>query len=410
MKILFVVEHFPCLSETFVLNQVTGLLDLGHDVEIYAVGRPSGDVVHPDVQAYRLLDRTWSAPSIPRSKFKRILEAVRCFPKLLSRCGARAFRAINPIRHGKDALNLKFFYTCLPLLEREGRYDAIHCHFGDKGLPAEEWRKMGLLNGSLSVVFHAHELAGLSDAEGKRMYGPLFRSDVLLLPISDRWRLRLNRWGAEPSRNKVHHMGIDLAKFSFAPRACPEGQTIRILSVGRFTEQKGYPYALRAVARVIKVLNKSVCYTIVGSGEMKEELIELVRELGIEKSVVFMGGLPQSEVIELIAQAHVFLLPSVTASNGFQEGIPVAIMEAMACGLPVVSTIHSGIPELIDDGESGCLSEEKDFHKLADDIAMLQQEPQVALSIADAARQKVEAEFSLTTLNIELEHVLQRAV
>lgn len=117
MKILFVVEHFPALSRRRLsLTRSLGLIDLGHDVTVYAVGKPSGVVTHPDVEKYGLMARTLRGADVPVSKAKRVFDAMRQFPALFRQCGLRAFSSLNPLRHGKSAIHLGFFYTCLAFL------------------------------------------------------------------------------------------------------------------------------------------------------------------------------------------------------------------------------------------------------------------------------------------------------
>ena len=408
MNILFVVEHFPCVSETFVLNQVTGLLDLGHEVTVCAVGKPSAAVIHADVEKYNLLERTWQSADVPGPRIERALVALSRLPDLIKRCGLRGLFCFNPRSHGKRAINLAFFYSCLPLVERQARFDAIHCHFGDKGLSALAWREMGLLEGPISTVFHAHELAGLTDRQGGRLYGPLFGSDALLLPISERWRQRLIHWGARSERTIVHRMGVDLAKFDFEQRAVVPPATLEILTIGRLTEQKGYAYAIRSVALLRTMTAHKLRYRIVGAGELEEPLQQLVAELGVADIVTFAGPQPQDVVRTHLRNAHIFLLPSVTAANGFQEGIPVALMEAMAAGVPVVSTRHSGIPELVEHEVSGLLAEERDSQSLAECMRRIIADPALATQLARRARMKVEAEYDIQKLNVRLAQLLQR--
>lgn len=410
MKILFVVEHFPALSETFVLNQVTGLLDLEHDVTVYAVGKPSGVVSHPDVEAYKLMARTISGAEVPASKITRLLQVIHHFPKLYRACGLRAFSAFNPLRHGKQAINFGFLYSCLPLINRDTSFDVVHCHFGDKGLLALAWREMGLIAGPISTVFHAHELAGLSDKAGRQLYKPLLRSNTLLLPISRRWQQRLIHWGAQPVRTIVHHMGVDLTKFEYMPHSPRSDAPIQILSVGRLTEQKGYEYAIRAVALLQHMTNRELSYTIVGAGELEQELKKLVADLGIAGIVHFAGPQPQDVVCSYLRAAHIFLLPSVTAANGFQEGIPVALMEAMAAGIPVVTTRHSGIPELVEHEVTGFLADERDPQALATDMLRVISTPMIAEQVTAAARAKVENEFQTQRLNSGLEAIFLKEI
>lgn len=410
MKILFVVEHFPSFSETFVLNEVTGLLDLGHDVWIYAVGNPSAPVVHSDVEKYRLKERIFPNAHVPVSKLKRLAGLMKWLPKLVAKCGLSAFSVFNVYRHGKSALNLGLFYSCIPLLRRDTSFDAVHCHFGDKGALALVWQQIGLISGPISTVFHAHELCRLSNAEGKRLYGALLQSNALLLPISQRWQKRLISWGALPERTLVHHMGVDLEKFEYSSHLPSSDGPIRILTVARLVEQKGYEYAIRAIASLRTLTSRDLKYTIIGAGDgggnLEDSLKCLVDELEIADTVSFAGPQPQHIVRDYISKANIFLLPSVTTADGYQEGIPVALMEAMAAGLPVVTTRHSGIPELVEDGVSGFLAEERAVTPLAEAMTCVIQDRELAGRIAAGARAKVETEFNLLTLNARLAQML----
>jgi colanic acid/amylovoran biosynthesis glycosyltransferase len=197
-------------------------------------------------------------------------------------------------------------------------------------------------------------------------------------------------------------MGVDLAKFTFAPHVAAARDLLQILSVGRLTEQKGYEYAIRSVALLRDMTDRELRYTIIGSGELEGTLKQLVADLQIADTVFFAGPQPLNVICSCLQNAHIFLLPSVTAANGFQEGIPVALMEAMASGLPVVTTRHSGIPELVEHGVSGFLAEERETHSLAQYMLKLISNPDLALRVAGQGRTRVEAEFDIQRLNVQL--------
>ncbi|WP_444677370.1 glycosyltransferase [Halomonas sp. E19] len=129
-------------------------------------------------------------------------------------------------------------------------------------------------------------------------------------------------------------------------------------------------------------------YELIGDGPLWEQVAEQVRVLGMESRINLHGALPHDEVQRLLKDADIFLLPSVTASNGDQEGIPVALMEAMASGMPVLSTSHSGIPELVEEGVSGYLVPERDSQGLAAKLLDLLQHPKIRLAFGREGRKK----------------------
>ena len=149
-------------------------------------------------------------------------------------------------------------------------------------------------------------------------------------------------------------------------------------------------------------------YTIVGDGELRIELAALIQTLGVTQQVKLLGWRNQTEVVELLQRSHILLAPSVTAKDGNQEGIPVALMEAMAMGMPVISTYHTGIPELVEAGISGLLVPERDSEALAAKLHQLVSHPEQWASIAQAARLRVEQLHDIHCLNDQLVQLYQQ--
>ena len=144
MKILVVVQDFPCVSETFVLNQVTGMIDLGHDVQVYPLGRRNMKTVHEDFRDYNLLERVWTPTKVPKSKLKRILGAASLVPKFITNFGLNTLGLLNIMRHGRLASSLVLFYSAIPFLNKQWKPDIILCHFGNNGVVADLWVKYGI--------------------------------------------------------------------------------------------------------------------------------------------------------------------------------------------------------------------------------------------------------------------------
>ncbi len=397
MKIAVVVTHFPALSETFVLNQITGLMDRGHTVHIHA-DRPGHDTkIHPDITRYNLLAQTSYAPRLPRSPLVRYPKGLLLAARhLLSAPGAVA-GALNPFRHGRDAASLKLLYRAAPFLAERPAYDAIHAHFGQNGLRALALRELGVLRGPLLTTFHGTDMSAYLRKAGPRVYDRLLARGDFFLPISERWKSTLLGLGADARKIAVHRMGIDCARFQFRPRTLTPGQPARLLSIARLVEKKGIEYAIRAVAKVRGDFNLS--YDIIGDGPLRPALEKLAREAGVAGCVRFLGSMQQEEVVARLEEAHVLIAPSVTSAEGDQEGIPVAMMEAMAMGLPILSTQHSGIPELVEDGCSGFLVPERDADALAVRLAELLAAPAGWPALGATGRQHVEQSFDINRLN-----------
>jgi len=407
MKIAFLVGDFPSLSETFILSQITGLITRGHDVDIYATVPKNKTKIHPDVEKYNLLNRTYYYPQVPDNYLLRLLKAFGLFTYCL-KDPIVLLRSLNIIRSGKNAASLRLFYTTIPLLGRQAEYDVVQCHFGTEGLKGMELSNIGAIKGKLCTTFHGLDLSGTLQEFGDHFYDALFDAGDLFLPISEHWKNRLIKLGCPVEKIIVHRMGIDCQKFTFIPRKPNANDTIRIVSVARLVEKKGIEYGVRAVAKLSKFCQK-IEYNIVGNGDLRESLERLVEELEVVDVVKLLGWKQQQEIVEILNNSHILLAPSVTSKDGNQEGIPVVLMEAMAMGLPIVSTLHSGIPELIENGVSGFLVPERDVDALAEKINYLLQHPEIWAEVGRRGRLKIEESHNIDKLNDELVKIYRTA-
>lgn len=398
LRIAFFVHEFPALSETFVLNQITGLLDLGHDVAIFAVRPRDESVVHDDVDRYGLRERTryLNMPAvISRRVAGGLLSMLRHGweqPRII-------LRSFNIRRYGREATSLRLLFWAL-CLRGEKPFDIIHCHFGPIGQLAAKLRDVGAIGGRLVTVFHGVDISAYVRGQPD-YYRFLFAQGDLFQPISQAWSRKLVELGCEPARIDVHHMGIDTARYPFRARHYESGQPLRVLTVGRMVEKKGIADGLAAIADLFRQ-GIAVRYTIVGDGPLRPDLEDLMDKLGLSSCVEFLGWQEQATVARLMAENDVLLAPSVTGADGDQEGIPVTIMEAMAAGMLVVSTHHSGIPELVEDGRSGFLVAEHDVSALAAAFQRLVASGESWPLLSAAAHDAVEAKFEITSLNQKL--------
>lgn len=399
-KIAFLVGKFPAISETFILNQITGLIDAGHQVDIFAKERPADLKVQPEVHTYRLLERTRYFRG-SASKAERLLSTLRVMAKLVRHHKPQMIRALDAQADRQTTFPFLQLSMLYPLLDG-GPYDILHCHFGSEGLTGARLKAMGV-PGKLIVAFHGYDISQFLHARGDNIYRSLFETADLLMPISQYWKQRLVQLGADPTRIRVHRMGIDLNNFSYHPRRPLEKGEVRLVTVGRLVEKKGIPFALQAVAKLLQRHPQwKIHYTIIGEGEQESELRGLVSQLGLHACVRLMGARTREEVRQWMLESDIFLLPSVTDSDGDQEGIPVSLMEAMATGMPILSTLHTGIPELVEDGISGYLVPERDVDGLADRLEHLIRHPEDWPIMGLNGRRFVEAHHDIHVLNRHL--------
>lgn len=403
MNVAFVVGGFPSLSETFILNQITGFLDRGIQVEVFAHFNPKENKIHPDIKKYDLKNRVFYFPSIPKNRLIRVLKGLGLILMCFWKNPRRILRCLNVRRFGRDALSLKILYHNIPLLKK--KFDILHCHFGQNGIIGGFLKNAGA-GDRLVTTFHGYDLSEFLRMNGNDVYRNLFGICDLCLPISHYWKKRLVELGCEREKIRVHRMGIQLELFRFQQRKVNRNDHVNILSVGRLVEKKGHLYAIQAMARVFKRYSR-VDYLIAGDGPLKNVLQDRARKLGISDRVQFLGGCDRDEMIRLYERSHIFILPSVTSSGGDQEGIPVVLLEAQAAGMPVVTTRHSGIPEGVISGESAFLIPEKDITAITERICFLIENPGEWGKMGRCGRHLIESEFNQKKLNTELKHLFE---
>jgi colanic acid/amylovoran biosynthesis glycosyltransferase len=223
-------------------------------------------------------------------------------------------------------------------------------------------------------------------------------------------RKTLLELGCPDSKVRVQHLGIDCKKIPFIPRKLDDHQKIKILIAGTFREKKGITYALEAFAKLTSTY-KNIEVTLIGDAgrsqrevNYKKEIANIIDTRNIADKVNCLGFLPYPAFIEEAKNNHIFLSPSIHPSDGETEGgAPVALIEMSAYGMPIVSTFHCDIPEVVIDGKTGFLVPEKDINGLAERLEHLINHLELWESMGRAGRKHIEEEFNIVTQTTKLE-------
>jgi colanic acid/amylovoran biosynthesis glycosyltransferase len=418
MRIAFLVDQFPTLSETFILGQITGLIDLGHEVDIYCDRPGNITQTHSEVLEYKLLNRTYCTP-IPTNVIWRWLKGIYLLLVNFWRSPQTLLQTLNFFkyersRYGEMADFWKPLYLVIPFLQQPD-YDIIHCHYGRNGLKAVLLQDLQVIKGKIVVVFHGNDISRYLQIHGDEVYNYIFAQADLLQPISQHWQNKLIALGCNSDKIAVHHMGINCDKFVPATAQKNSDQEtlpeILIVSVARLVEKKGLTYGIEAVGRLIKKIPQlKLKYYIIGDGVLKPQLESQIQQLNLENTVELLGWRKQQEVQQLMSQADVMLASSITSKDGDCEGIPVSLMEAMAQEIPVISTYHSGIGELVADGISGYLVPEKEVVAITAKLEHLVTHPQLRRQMGQAGRKRVIEEYNIKLLCDRLTQIYQQLV
>jgi len=293
---------------------------------------------------------------------------------------------------------------------RQHQIGLLHAHFGTTGYFA--WPLKRYLDMPLVTSFYGADVSRLGQLPvWQKRYHRLFSSGEHFTVTSLQMRSRLVELGC--SEEKITHIGtgVNLKNFPYQPRQLPgSGEPVKFLMVGRFVEKKGIEYTLKAFASVHSI-HPHTEFRLIGDGPLRPQIEGLIGELGIGDAVKLLGFQPTERFIEETKHCHIVLQPSVTASDGDQEGgAPMAMMEAQAAGMPFISTMHAGIHEEVLDGETGFLVPERDVEALTDKMNFFVEYTEVWNEMGLRARRHIEQNYSEQVQSRKLENVYHQAL
>jgi colanic acid/amylovoran biosynthesis glycosyltransferase len=387
-RLAVIVSRFPKLTETFVLHEVLELKRLGVQVEVLPLRHHREAVVHPELQEL-------VAAAHYRSPFSARLWLDNAY--YLSRRPGRylrtLFRLIKSSWRSPNYLAgvLVFFPKAVSFARLADRVGVQHVHAHFANHPAAVALAMNGLTGC-SFSFTAR---GSDIHVDRTMLEDKVEAAVFAVTVSEyNKQLIVSTCGAA-SAGKIHvvYGGIDTDLFSPA-LTDEDGGTFRIVCVGRFEEVKGHSQLLEACGMLAEQEIPFSCH-LLGDGELRSKLERQVVRLGLEDRVTFHGNRTQSEIATALRSASVCVLATVPTANGKREGIPNVLKEAMACGVPVLSSRVSGIPELVDDGISGILVAPRDPAALAQALILLAGDSELRARMGRAGRERIERQFDL---------------
>lgn len=378
VKIVYVVNQFPKLSESFVINEIHELNRRGHDVSVFATGRSDETVVHEEVNSKDMSvyypGRQPSLRALADLFSKYTINPV-ILPKTLFRD--------NPTYH---VYCLQIAKQIMQVVDREGGVDLIHAHFAFPDRLAVTYAA-SYYDIPCTVTAHANEIFTPSDL--RRLQRVCAQFDHVIVPSEYNKRYLREEIGVETDISVVPAT-TNVEKFE------PGDNTVsgRLLTVARLVEKKGHEYAIDAVAELVD-RGYDVEYHIVGTGEREEFLRNRVRQRGLEDRIEFLGHVSDERLERELQEAEVFVLPCVIASDGDRDVAPVALKEAMVTETACISTTVSAIPELITDSHDGILVEPNDSDALAQSLIKILENTELRKEIAENARKTVEEKFDI---------------
>ena len=355
MKIAVILGGFPKISETFILRHITGLLDLGHEVDIFARRNPGEVEYQPDVARYRLMDRTqyFETPPTRRARFTR---ATGLFARNILHYPGAMLKCLNVLRYPSMYVILNNIMFVSPFLRRP--YDVFFCYWGGNGIDFVILKDV--FRQKRFVTRFGGDDYSIGDENGCGVFSTLKQfADAFIVQTDYYGRATLRRYGFENAKIKTLRHVIPVKGISFRERGGHSGE-INILTIARLVEKKGLPYGIKGVLRVQRECPSiKIKYRIIGDGPLRYELERLIRKLNGTGTIQLLGTKTSPEVFKYLNESDIFLLPSLMEQAGY------VLLEAQSCGLPVIATRVGGIPEMVREGKSAILIPAHDSHAIA---------------------------------------------
>jgi glycosyltransferase involved in cell wall biosynthesis len=385
MKVLYVLDSFPKLSETFILNEITDLLSRDVEVEILALNNPDETVVNEDVFNFNLpgLTRYFQLP--PISKLN-----LACY--LTPGFYAMLWRSYN---HYRSSFDFKHLMRLCYYSHYYRNVDIVHAHFAYRAAVVG-MQIGGLLRKPFTFTAHAYEIFNKNHYSKARLTALSNAANKIFTPSAFNKNYIIGETGVSEEKIEIIRATIPLEKFDTVKTSAPALGTIKIISIGRLIEKKGFEYLIKSIKIVVEK-HEAVELNIIGEGELQSELIDLTSKLGLDNKVKFMGARSNEECIEELGRSDIAVLPCVIAQNGDMDVCPLTLQEAMAIEIPVVSTEIGSIKELIENRKEGILVRQRDETSLADAILELIKNPELRKYMGSKGMEKIIKEFNINT-------------
>ena len=395
MKIAYYLNEFPAISESFILNQIVELIKKGHDISIFSMINPIDEIQHEEIKAYNLVERTHYFKLENLLEMKNLKKWFFFFKFLL--------KNIYHTGISKRRIKLDIKKACFAAIMDKMDIDIIHAHFGTNGNHSIQLKQV--LKRPLITSFYGFD-AAIADST---TYLELFNTADKITVLSNDMKNDMLALGCPEENIIIHHLGVDLDKFSYTQRYVNPNEKAIFLCVGRFVEKKGITYAIKAFSRLL-IEYKNVELRIIGDGGMKKEIEDLIFRLKLQKNVILLGSYTHTGIIDEMHRSHIFLLPSITAENGDKEGTPTVLMEAQATGMPVLSTYHAGIPEVVINGKTGYLVEEKNIDSLYEKMKYIVEQPKIWNKLGKNGRNHIKENYNISNQVEKLEYIYKDVI
>lgn len=358
LRILVIVNKFPRITETFILEQLKALIDAKFDVTILSVWKDETDIVQKDVIKYKLLEKVTYMDFYDEENHEEVCSFVN-----------------------------------------SGNFDLLYCQYDGIGRVFAKLLDQQKIRGKLVCCVRGGDLVE-KIKKNRQDFHTLFSHISFILPVNNYFKKILVSEGFPEEKIIIQHSAIDLSMFHFCKKEYNK-RRINIISVNRLITGKGVDISLRAIIKICKKFPQ-IQYYIIGNGKLFEFLEESIQKSRLEDRIHLMGWQPHEVIKQMLKKSHIFLLASIGT-----DGIPNAIMEASASGLPIISTTYGGIPEVVQNKVSGLLVKPGSISSLVRALVFLLKYPSKWHKMGKAGRKIIENNFDITKESKALVEILR---
>lgn len=390
MKILYLLETFPEISETFIVNEIIELKRLGHEIKILAYHQRNADdpdKIHENIIKYKLLkdayyadpNKTLNRPYFLKTLlFDLIKEPVRTLKFLFHIYKTYPTYKFIPINYFSAKKASKF------------DFDLIHSGFSYLGHLSQAFYLSKIFRKPFIITCRASDIYIKNTKKELKNKTSLIKKASKIITISKYNVINLRRKFNLKDNIELVHSAIDINKF----RQAKTKENKRILSICRFVEKKGIECLIKALY-IIKKNKINFNFVLIGGGPLKDKYEKLIKKYNLEENITIKQVLTQEEVKKELRESMIFVLPCVVAKNGDRDILPNVLKEAMAMEIPIITSDISGIKELVEDGETGILVPPKNPKAIANAISKLYKNRISRNRMGKQGREKIEKDFNI---------------
>ena len=394
-KIGYVVKRYPRYSETFIVNEILAHEDAGLEIQIFSLLHPDDshfqDIVGDVQSPVRYLPQDYIKASTFWDYLSKTSEVI---PNL--------FQMLEVFRNEK----FKHVYQAIELakLVRTSGIEHLHAHFATS---ATTVARMASYFSNISYTFTAHAKDIYhEDVVFEDLQSKIHDASSVITVSNYNLEYLTRTFGSDKEKIKRIYNGLDLRKL---PYRAPENRKPNIITIGRLVEKKGLNILVDA-CDILAQRNVDFHCSIIGKGELKFELLEQIKEKNLQDKVELTGALPRTQSLQKFYEASIFAAPAIVANDGNRDGLPTSILEAMALGVPCISTDVTGIPEVLTNNKTGIIVPQNNSVELANAIEKLLSDSKLSISISENARKLIESNFDISKNSANIREIFAQNV